>query len=60
MSFCGDVEPSIVVALLLRFDWVVPAVQVALFVAAAEWVRFAILLTVAALTALPTVPLHKS
>ena len=65
--------------LLLRFDWVVPAVQVALFVAAAEWVRtavaiagareamgaptarmFAILLTVAAFTALSAVPLRKS
>jgi hypothetical protein len=28
--------------LLVRFDWAVPAVQVALFVAAAEWVRTAV------------------
>lgn len=36
------VAVALPLVLLLRFDWVIPAVQVALFVAAAEWVRTAV------------------
>ena len=36
------VAVALPLVLLLRFEWAVPAVQVALFVAAAEWVRTAV------------------